>query len=169
MHKTYILLTYPICNTYSDFALRLVSMSVDYCIHELLIEQCGLCKGAPDGINEIVFTTQGGQVFHNWPDCAFLAEGQELASSRGQQNHPIKPTKWSVVFYSLGPCEWCCAKYNLRGNSLESCFGLINGTWRAAEYIRERYISPKRREHQILLTETNEICFVNEREIRFKD
>ena len=142
-------------------------MSNTNCIHELPDGQCGLCKSAPDGINEIVFTTQGGQVFHNWRDCAFLLEGQNLATLRGQQNHPIQPIKWSVVFYSLGPCEWCCARYHLREGTLQNCHVLIDGEWLAAQYIRERFISIKKREHQVILTKTNKITFVNEREIRF--
>ena len=138
-----------------------------YCIHELPDGQCGLCKSAPDGINEIVFTTQGGQVFHNWRDCAFLIEGQNLATSRGQQNHPTQPVKWSVVYYSLGACEWCCARYNLRKEKFKDCSVLIDGKWNAAQHIRERFITTKKREHQVILMETNKICFVNEKEIRF--
>ena len=142
-------------------------MSNSECIHELPDGQCGLCKSAPDGIHEIVFTTQGGQVFHNWRDCAYLLEGQNLATSRGQQNHPIQPTKWSVVFYSLGACEWCCALYHHRDKTLKACSVLIDGKWHTAQYIRERYISSKKREHQVILRETNKIIFVNENQIKF--
>lgn len=142
-------------------------MTSNNCIHELPVGQCGLCKNPPEGINEIVFTTHTGQVFHNWRDCAFLVEGQKLATTRGQQNHPIQPIKWSVVFYSLGPCEWCCAGYHLRGSTLRNCQVLIDGEWHTAQYIRERFVSTKKREHQVILTKTNKISLVNEREIRF--
>lgn len=142
-------------------------MSNSYCIHELPDDQCGLCKRAPEGINEIVFTTQGGQVFHNWRDCAFLVDGQNLATSRGQQNHPIQPIKWSVVFYSLGACEWCCTRYHLRDKTPIVCNVLIDGKWHNAQYLQERFISTKKREHQVILSETNKIVLVNEKQIRF--
>ena len=84
-------------------------MSEERCIHDLLEGQCSSCKPAPFGINEIVYTTKGGQAFHNWEDCGFLRSGQDFAISKGQDNHPINPTKWSNVYYTIGPCEWCCA------------------------------------------------------------
>jgi hypothetical protein len=39
-------------------------MSEARCIHDFLTGQCGHCKPPPFGINEVVFTTKGGQVFH---------------------------------------------------------------------------------------------------------
>ena len=137
------------------------------CIHDLYESQCGHCKPAPYGINEVVFTTKGGQVFHNWSDCAFLRDGQSLAESRGQENHPILPSKWSVVFYLNGACEWCCALHHLKERELIKCEALIDGDWRPVLHIKERFTVSKQREHQVHDEELGLIYFVTQDEVRF--
>jgi hypothetical protein len=142
-------------------------MSEARCIHDFLAGQCGHCKPPPFGINEVVFTTKGGQVFHNWHDCAFLREGQFLAESRGQDNHPILPTKWSEVFNSNGACEWCCALHHSKGKEMKNCEALIDGKWMQVLHIRERFTNIKHREHQVLLADSGLIYFVTQDEVRF--
>jgi len=137
------------------------------CIHELEEGQCGLCKPPPLGIHEIVFTTKGGQVFHNWSDCAYLLAGQSLAETRGQNNHPIVPTKWSSVYYSYGACEWCAARHHLRDTKLMTCEVLISGKWEKASYLRERFLDHGAKEHQVMLDMTNTIHLVTGEKIRF--
>ena len=137
------------------------------CIHDFLDGQCGSCAPAPFGINEIVYTTKGGQVFHNWPDCAFLRDGQALADKRGQENHPITPIKWSEVYYAEGACEWCCALHHSRELILRSCMVLIEGVWVDASHIKERFTNFNKREHQVFREATGLIHFVTNDEIRF--
>jgi hypothetical protein len=136
------------------------------CIHELIKEQCGLCKSPPLGINEIVYVTRGGQALHNWSDCAFLLQGQLFAESKGFSTHDIRPTRWSSVYYSLGACEWCCALHHLRGKPLRPCEILIEGRWEKAFHLKERFINQKQREHQVLENDTNAIYLVTDSEIR---
>lgn len=136
------------------------------CIHELIKDQCGLCKSPPLGINEIVFVTRGGQALHNWSDCAYLLQGQQFAEAKGFSTHPIMPTRWSSVYYSLGACEWCCALHHLRGKKLKPCEILLDGRWERAFHLKERYIDQKHREHQVLKDDTNEIYFVTDGELR---
>ena len=136
------------------------------CIHDFLEGQCASCKSAPFGINNIVYTTRGGQAFHNWPDCEFLSSGQDFATKKGYVNHPINPTKWSNVFYTMGPCEWCCAHHHLRDSELPKCEVLVDGEWVLAFHIRERYISTKRREHQVYIQATGLIHRVSSTSVR---
>lgn len=142
-------------------------MSELRCIHDLSEGQCGHCKPPPYGINDVVYTTKGGQVFHNWSDCAFLHDGQSLAELRGQENHPILPTKWSVVFYANGACEWCCALHHLKGKQLRRCEALIEGELRQVLHIKERFTERKQREHQVLDEESGLIYFVTQHEVTF--
>jgi hypothetical protein len=142
-------------------------MSEAECIHDLPEGQCGHCKRAPYGINELVYTTAGGQVLHNWPDCAFLRDGQSLAESRGQDSHQILPTKWSVVFYEYGACEWCCALHHLEGKPMRKCEAIIEGKWRQVLHIKERFTAMKKREHQVYDEELGFIYFVTQDEVRF--
>jgi len=142
-------------------------MSNARCLHDFLEGQCGVCKPIPLWINKTVYTTKGGQVFHNWPDCAFLAEGQLSAQRRGQQIHPILPINWSEVFYSFGACEWCCALYHLRGKPVHNCYAYVNGKWEPALHIKERFTGYSKREHQVLRPETNEILLLSHEKVSF--
>ena len=141
-------------------------MSDARCIHDLLEGQCSNCKPTPFGINEIVYTTKGGQAFHNWDDCEFLRSGQDFASSKGQNNHPINPTKWSSVYYTIGPCEWCCALHHLRDSELPRCEALVDGSWIDAVHVKERYTSVKRREHQVYVEESGLFYFLENESVR---
>ena len=124
-------------------------MKANRCIHDFLPGECGSCKPKPDLINETVFTTRAGQVFHNWSDCAFLRAGQSTADNLGFRNHPIEPRNWSSVFWDKGPCEWCCALYNLRNESPSYCEARINGNWVKVQFIKERFTSYGHREVQV--------------------
>jgi hypothetical protein len=136
------------------------------CIHDMLEGQCSSCKPVPFGINEVVYTTKGGQAFHNWEDCEFLRSGQDFATSKGQANHPINPTKWSNVYYLIGPCEWCCALHHLRDSELAKCEAFINGEWIDAFHLKDRFISAKLREYQVYVEETGLIHFVQSESVR---
>ena len=138
----------------------------DRCIHDLLEDQCGHCKSAPYGIQEMVFTTKGGQVFHNWEDCAFLKEGQDLAEAKGHNTHQILQRKWSEVFSSLGACEWCCALHHLKGVEMRKCQAFIEGSWRNVSIVKERFTGFKQREFQVYESESNYIYFLSQKEIR---
>lgn len=78
------------------------------------------------------------------------------------------PTKWSEVFHSTGACEWCCALHHLRGTQLRSCEALIEGAWKPAFHIKERFTDSKQREHQVLIADTRSTYFVTQNEVRFQ-
>ena len=124
-------------------------MSTERCKHDFLLGQCGSCKEKPERINEQVFATKTGQVFHNWVDCAFLRIGQSSADSQGLRNHPIERKHWSSVFWTLGPCEWCCAFYNIQEETPIYCEAEIDGRWVTAQKIKERFTIYGHREIQV--------------------
>lgn len=95
-------------------------MSEKRCEHDFLLGQCSLCKEPPIGINAIVYTTKGGQVFHNRHDCEYLQAGQEFAMSKGFDNHMVTPTSWQSVIDTYPPCEGCCASYHLVADRKEA-------------------------------------------------
>ena len=142
-------------------------MNENRCIHEFLVNECGSCKAPPDGINEIVYKTSGGLAFHNWPDCAFLREGQFIAEQRDQIIHPITPIKWSYVFYEFGACEWCCALHHKRKMNLPSCEAYIDQKWEKCQLIRSRETKNFEKEYQVLLQKSNFIYIVTEDSIKF--
>lgn len=124
-------------------------MSQSRCKHDFLRGECGACKPRPERINETVFTTRAGQVFHNWPDCAFLRAGQTSADNKGFRNHPVEPRNWSAVFWDMGPCEWCCAFYNLRDEKPIYCEAKIGNQWIRVQFIKERFTVYGHREVQV--------------------
>lgn len=140
----------------------MITMS-ELCIHELIIEQCSLCKKPPAGINEIVYTTKGGSVIHNWRDCAWLIEGQAMADNMGMRNHDIVPSRWSQYFDSRGACEWCCATYNLKIEDLEVCEILEVGEWVKALLIKKRSIGYNHYEYLTIIKNSSEIRIVKEK------
>jgi len=130
------------------------------------MSECGLCQNPPTWINEVVYTTEAGRVFHNWRDCAYLNSGQLKAENKGFSVHPISPTNWASVFYEMGPCEWCCAMYNSRNETRKSCEILHKGNWAKGELLTERKVSAKEVEYQVFLFENDEIFLVNSEEFR---
>lgn len=138
---------------------------VDRCKHELLIGQCSDCMEPPWGINPIVYTTKGGDSFHNWNECTYLASGQDYAYSQGKNNHPINPIKWSAVQDSRSPCQWCCAIFLASKEKLLKCKANIDGQWVDALFAKSTYAGPKQKINQILDPRTNYVYFLSNNEV----
>ena len=138
---------------------------VDRCLHDLLIGQCSDCMKPPWGINPIVYTTKGGDSFHNWNECTYLASGQDYAYSQGKNNHPINPIKWSAVQDSRSPCQWCCAIFLVSKEKLLKCKANIDGQWLDALFAKSTYAGPKQKINQILDPRTNLVYFLSNNEV----
>ena len=139
---------------------------VDRCLHDLLIGQCSDCMKPPWGINPIVYTTKGGDSFHNWNECTYLASGQDYAYSQGKNNHPINPIKWSAVQDSRSPCQWCCAIFLVSKEKLLKCKANIDGQWLDALFAKSTYAGPKQKINQILDPRTNLVYFLSNNEVK---
>ena len=139
---------------------------VDRCLHDLLIGQCSHCMKPPWGINPIVYTTKGGDSFHNWNECTYLASGQDYAYSQGKNNHPINPIKWSAVQDSRSPCQWCCAIFLVSKEKLLKCKANIDGQWLDALFAKSTYAGPKQKINQILDPRTNLVYFLSNNEVK---
>ncbi len=142
-------------------------MSTDRCKHELLMGQCSLCMTPPWGINPIVYTTKGGDSFHNWNECKFLISGQDFAYSKGFDNHPINPVQWSAIQVSRSPCEWCCAIYLAGIDGLKKCKAILDGVWIDALFARATYDGPKQKTNQVLDPKTGLVYFLPNNEVKF--
>jgi len=141
-------------------------MSDQRCLHDLLIGQCSICKKPPWGINPIVYTTKGGDSFHNWNECTYLASGQDYAYSQGKNNHPINPIQWSAVQDSRSPCEWCCAIFLASKEKLLKCKANIDGQWVDALFAKSIYAGTKQKINQILDPRTNLVYFLSNNEVK---
>ena len=141
-------------------------MSNQRCLHDLLIGQCSHCKKPPWGINPIVYTTKGGDSFHNWNECTYLASGQDYAYSQGMNNHPINPIQWSAVQDSRSPCQWCCAIFLISKEKLLKCKANIDGQWLDALFAKSTYAGPKQKINQILDPRTNLVYFLSNNEVK---
>jgi len=143
-------------------------MSVEKrCQHDFLPGQCYVCgREIPFGIYQTVYKTSGGAVFHNLRECAFLASGQNFATSRGKGNHPINPTPWYSVFNSFGACEWCCAAHNIGRENLRPCQVNSGGKWINGLWVRERYVRPGLFEHLVYFESTKKLAIFQAKEIR---
>jgi hypothetical protein len=141
-------------------------MSNQRCLHDLLIGQCSHCMKPPWGINPIVYTTKGGDSFHNWSECTYLASGQDYAYSQGKNNHPINPIQWSAVQDSRSPCEWCCAIFLASKEKLLKCKANIDGQWVDALFAKSIYAGPKQKINQILDPRTNLVYFLSNNEVK---
>ena len=139
---------------------------VDRCLHGMLIGQCSHCMKPPWGINPIVYTTKGGDSFHNWNECTYLASGQDYAYSQGKSNHPINPIKWSAVQDSRSPCQWCCAIFLASKEKLLKCKANIDGQWVDALFAKSTYAGPKQKINQILDPRTNYVYFLSNNEVK---
>ena len=142
-------------------------MSNQRCIHDLIIGQCSHCMKPPWGINPIVYTTKGGDSFHNWSECTYLASVQDNAYSQGMNNHPINPIQWSAVQDSRSPCQWCCAIYLSSEDKQENCKANINNVWTDAIFIKYTVNSAKDKINQILVPETGVVYFLLDSKIKF--
>ena len=141
-------------------------MSSERCTHDLLLGQCSHCIKTPWGINPIVYTTKGGDSFHNWNECTYLASGQDYAYSQGKNNHPINPIKWSAVQDSRRPCQWCCAIFLASKEKLLKCKANIDGQWVDALFAKSTYAGPKQKINQILDPRTNYVYFLSNNEVK---
>ena len=141
-------------------------MSNQRCLHDLLIGQCSHCKKPPWGINPIVYTTKGGDSFHNWNECTYLASGQDYAYSQGKNNYPINPIQWSAVQDSRSPCQWCCAIFLVSKEKLLKCKANIDGQWLDALFAKSTYAGPKQKINQILDPRTNLVYFLSNNEVK---
>jgi hypothetical protein len=117
-------------------------------------------------INPIVYTTKGGDSFHNWNECTYLASGQDYAYSQGKNNHPINPIKWSAVQDSRSPCQWCCAIFLVSKEKLLKCKANIDGQWLDALFAKSTYAGPKQKINQILDPRTNLVHFLSNNEVK---
>ena len=136
------------------------------CLHDLLIGQCSHCIKPPWGINPIVYTTKGGDSFHNWNECTYLASGQDYAYSQGKNNHPINPIQWSAVQDSRSPCQWCCAIFLVSKEKLLKCKANIDGQWVDALFAKSIYAGTKQKINQILDPRTNLVYFLSNNEVK---
>ena len=137
------------------------------CVHELLPGQCAICIKPPWGINTIVYTTKGGNCFHNWSECTYLETGQNYAYSQGMNNHMINPVQWSAVRDRRDPCKWCCAIYLSSENKQENCKANINNVWTDAIFIKYTVNSAKHKINQILVPGTGVVYFLLDSKIKF--
>ncbi len=147
--------------------LRIMNSKDIRCIHDLLLDQCAFCIKPPWGINPIVYATKGGDSFHNWNECAYLASGQNYASSQGKNNHPINPIQWSAVQDSKNPCQWCCAIYLAGKTGLKKCKANIDGVWIEARFARATYDGPTQKINQVLDPKSGLVYFLSNKEVRF--
>jgi hypothetical protein len=137
------------------------------CLHDLLIGQCSHCIKPPWGINPIVYTTKGGDSFHNWNACTYLASGQDYAYSQGKNNHPINPIQWSAVQDSRSPCQWCCAIYLAGSDDMKKCKANIDNVWIDALFARAAYEGLKQKTNQVLDPKTGLVYFLSNHEVKF--
>ena len=119
----------------------------------------------PEGINNIVYKTHAGSVFHNDPNCERLAQGQKSAVTLGMQNYPINPTSYSSVA-EYGACSWCCAYfYYLKGE--EKFVEVdVSGNWQRTHLLASRPIGWGHEEHRVRTEEGVEFV-VRKKDIRF--
>lgn len=138
---------------------------IDRCIHDLLLGQCTFCMKPPWGINPIVYTTKGGNSFHNWNECAYLASGQNYAYQQGMNNHAINPVQWSAVKDSKDPCQWCCAIFLTSKEKLKKCKVNLDDQWIDALFVKSTYDGPKQRICQVLDPRTGLVYFLSNNEV----
>ena len=140
---------------------------IDRCIHDLLLGQCTFCMKPPWGINPIVYTTKGGNSFHNWNECTYLASGQDYAYSQGKDNHPINPVQWSAIKDKKDPCQWCCAIFLAGKDKLKKCKAKLGDQWIDALFVKSTYDGPKQRIFQVLDPRTSLVYFLSNGEVKF--
>lgn len=142
-------------------------VSIERCLHDFLPGQCFVCgRDIPFGIYETVYRTLSGAVFHNLNNCAFLESGQNFATSRDKENHPINPTPWHSVFNSIGACEWCCAAHNVGKKNLKQCQVISDGKWVDALWVRDRYVEQGLREHLVYFESSQKLRVVMAKDLR---
>jgi hypothetical protein len=109
-------------------------------------EWCSYCKKSPKGLNEIVYWTSGGDVFHNLVDCELLVGGQHMANRMGLSNRRIETGKHGSVG-QRGACPWCCAYYfAVKKNENRRCFIKSSGNrdWIEVQYLAARLLVPSK-------------------------
>jgi len=109
-------------------------------------EWCSYCTKPPEGLNDIVYWTAGGQAFHNLIDCELLVGGQNLAYRVGYENKRIQTGKYGSVG-ERGGCPWCCAYYfAVKKNENRRCFIRSSGKteWIQVQYLAARMLVPSK-------------------------
>ena len=109
-------------------------------------EWCSYCKKPPIGINDIVYWTSGGEVFHNLIDCELLVSGQKVAYEVGMGNRRIETGKPGGVG-GRGACSWCCAyHYSYKRNENKRCFIRQSGKndWIEVQFLTARILIPSK-------------------------
>ncbi len=147
--------------------MMMMTERIDRCLHDLLLGQCTFCMKPPWGINPIVYTTKGGNSFHNWNECNYLASGQVYAFSQGKDNHPINPVQWSAVKDHKDPCQWCCAIFLAGKDKLKKCKANLDDQWIDALFVKSTYDGPKQRICQVLDPRTSLVYFLSSDEVKF--
>lgn len=77
------------------------------CIHDMEEGTCSFCAMPPAGVPEIVYVTKFGKTYHRIDTCSYMESGHEWADSRGQDNHPPFPIKWTEARDKYFACLLC--------------------------------------------------------------
>ena len=120
----------------------------------------------PEGINAIVYKTEGGQVFHNSPDCVLLTQGQNLAYNTGLANHPINPISYEGVA-EIGACSWCCAYYYCLKDNPKYLSVKLDTDFEQMQLLAKRPIGHGHFEYRVRRESTGEEFDVRKRQINF--
>jgi hypothetical protein len=120
----------------------------------------------PEGINPTVYKTQGGQVFHNSPECALLARGQSSAYTTGLTNHPINPISYNAVA-ELGACTWCCAYFHYLKEPPRYLEVKVGSSWEKMQFLTKRPIGHGHYEFRVRRESTGEEFDVRKKQINF--
>ncbi|GHC94632.1 hypothetical protein GCM10007079_45290 [Nocardiopsis terrae] len=102
-------------------------MADERCLHELLPDQCGLCKPVPSGLAARVVITAGGSVFHRDTSCEALVEGRNKAFRLGLELHDPVTVPIDRIVHDRPPCIHCFPDYAPPGTRL--CWVMDDGTW----------------------------------------
>ncbi|MFE1395538.1 hypothetical protein ACFW3Z_21910 [Nocardiopsis alba] len=102
-------------------------MPENRCLHDLLPDQCGLCRSVPSGLTDRVVVTAGGRVFHGDRGCEALLEGQRKVRSRGGEVSDVEVVPLTRVLHDRPPCVLCFPDYAPKGTRL--CWVRDDETW----------------------------------------
>ena len=120
----------------------------------------------PEGINQIVYKTNRGEVFHNSPECELLLSGQNMAYEAGMEIHPINPISYEGVA-EIGACSWCCGYfYYLKGEAKYISVNL-NSTIEMVQLIAKRPLGFGNYEYRIRKEGSGEELVIRKNQINF--
>lgn len=84
-------------------------MVVTRCPHDFEDGQCSICHvQRPPGVSAFVYITDGGETYHEVPDCPSMEKGQDKVHERGGQPSDVRRVTYDHAV-SLGrrPCVTC--------------------------------------------------------------